>query len=61
MDEHTTATAAEHRRDVLRRLLDRGVSLSLLELLLPDWQPFATPGSQMIEPPRAEVLRTHRA
>lgn len=58
MDEHTTATVAEHRRDVLRRLLDRGVSLSLLELLLPDWQPLVP---KVTEPPRADVLRTHSA
>jgi len=38
-EEHHGVSVTRHREDVLRRLLDRGVSAGTLRALLPDWVP----------------------
>lgn len=37
--EDVVVDLAGHREDVVRRLLDRGVSVGTLRALLPDWDP----------------------
>ena len=37
--EEVVVDLAGHREDVVRRLLDRGVSVGTLRALLPDWDP----------------------